>query len=61
MPASKKTLRAQEQKKNRDAGIGDKDGKIPSRTKAEKVMAACTICKQEIRMIKNNEQVRRVL
>jgi len=58
MPASKKDLRKQEQKKNIEKGIGDAKGRIPSRTKAENVMVACTICKQQIRMIKNNEQAK---
>lgn len=33
MPASKKTLKKQEQKKNQAAGIGDEKGRIPSRVK----------------------------
>lgn len=57
MPASKKTLKKQEQKKNQAAGLGDEKGRLPSRVKADNVMATCTICKQQIRMIKNNEQV----
>ena len=56
MPASKKTLRSQQQKKNQAAGIGDEKGRMPSNAKKENVMASCTICKQEIRMIKKNEQ-----
>merc|ERR1712087_873563 len=56
MPASKKTLRNQQQKKNRAAGIGDKDGKIASSTKTEHVMVACTVCRTQLRMIKNNKQ-----
>jgi len=58
MPASKKTLRAQQQKKNQAAGLGDEKGRLPGQEKAEKVMAACTICKQQIRMIKKNEQAK---
>lgn len=58
MPASKKTLRNQQQKKNQAAGLGDEKGRIPSSVKDAKVMAACTICKQEIRMIKKNEQAK---
>lgn len=56
MPASKKTLRNQQQQKNKKAGIGDEQGRIPSNVKAENVMAACTICKQSIRMVKKNAQ-----
>jgi ribosomal protein L34E len=58
MPASKKDLRAQKQKKNVAAGIGDEKGRIASHVKEPQVMAACTICKQQIRMIKKNEQAR---
>jgi len=58
MPASKKDLKKAEQKKNMEKGIGDAKGRIPSRTKAETVMGTCTICKQQIRMIKNNEQAK---
>ena len=56
MPASKKTLRNQQQKKNQAAGLGDEKGRMPSQVKKENVMVACSICKQEIRMIKKNEQ-----
>ena len=37
MPASKKTLKKQEQRKNQAAGIGDEKGRIPSRVKVERV------------------------
>ena len=76
MPASKKDLRAQKQKANIKAGIGDEKGRLPSQTKVVRnyvyydrlcwqceiaqdapVMASCTVCKQQIRMIKKNEQV----
>ena len=33
MPASKKGLKKQEQKKNREAGVGDAQGRLPSRVK----------------------------
>ena len=58
MPASKKTLRAQQQKKNQAAGLGDEKGRMPGQDKKENVMAVCTICKQQIRMIKKNEQAK---
>jgi len=58
MPASKKGLKKQEQKKNREAGVGDEKGRLPSRVKEATVMGTCTICKQQIRMIKNNEQAK---
>ena len=56
MPASKKTLRNQQQQKNKKLGIGDENGRIASNIKSENVMAACTICKQSIRMVKKNAQ-----
>jgi len=58
MPASKKTLKKQEQKKNVAAGIGDEKGRIASRQKDDVVMGTCTICKQQIRMIKANTQAK---
>jgi len=58
MPASKKDLKKNQQKKNVAAGIGDAQGRLPSQTKAEVVMATCSICKQQIRMIKKNEQAK---
>merc|ERR1712109_358156 len=56
MPASKKTFRNQQQKKNRAAGIGDAQGRIASSTKEANVMVACTVCRTQLRMIKNNKQ-----
>ena len=58
MPASKKDLKKLQQKKNVAAGIGDSQGRIASNNKADKVMAACFTCKQQIRMIKKNEQAK---
>lgn len=58
MPASKKDLKKAEQKKNVEKGIGDAKGRIPSRQKAEAVMGTCAICKQQIKMIKNNIQAK---
>jgi len=58
MPASKKDLKKAQQKANIKDGIGDAKGRIPSRTKAENVMGTCTICKQQIRMIKDNSQAK---
>merc|ERR1712129_449451 len=58
MPASKKDLRANKQKKNVAAGIGDEKGRMGSNNKEPQVMVACTICKQQIRMVKKNEQAK---
>lgn len=58
MPASKKDLKKAQHKKNVAAGVGDDKGRIPSNNKAAVVMVACSICKQQIRMIKKNEQAK---
>jgi len=58
MPQSKKDLRAAKQRANVKAGIGDEKGRVASHQKQENVMAACTICKQSIRMIKANTQAK---
>jgi len=54
MPASNKTLANQQKKKNKEAGIGDADGRLPSRVKKDEVMLKCTICSQEIRETAKN-------
>merc|ERR1711934_176493 len=56
MPASKKTLRNQQQKKNREAGVGDSQGRVASNNKTEHVMVNCTVCRTALRMIKDNKQ-----
>jgi hypothetical protein len=58
MPASGKMLKNKEQKANRAAGIGDADGRMPSRVKATEVQGRCTICSSEIRMTKKNIEAR---
>ena len=54
MPASHKMLKSRQQAANRAAGIGDEQGRLPSKVKTAEVMARCTICSQEIRMTKKN-------
>jgi hypothetical protein len=49
MPASGKMLKNKAQRENRLAGIGDEQGRLPSRVKAPNVMIKCTQCSQEIR------------
>jgi len=56
MPASKKMMRAQQQKKNVAAGVGDAKGRVASKEKAVHVMVPCSICRVECRMIKENKQ-----
>jgi len=52
MPASHKMLKSREQAANRAAGIGDEQGRLPSRVKAAEVMAKCSFCSTEIRTTK---------
>ena len=58
MPASHKMIKSREQKQNRELGIGDEQGRIPSRVKAAEVMARCTVCSQEIRATKKNVEAK---
>jgi hypothetical protein len=52
MPASGKMLKKREHAANKLAGIGDADGRIPSRVKAPNVNISCSQCFTEIRMTK---------
>jgi hypothetical protein len=54
MPASKKMLKNKEQKANREAGIGDAQGRRPSQVKKPEVTANCTKCMTGLRMTKTN-------
>ena len=45
MPASKKDLKKLQQKKNVAAGIGDKDGKLPSNNKVTRPFNTSTLHK----------------
>jgi hypothetical protein len=56
MPASGKMLKNKAQKANREAGVGDAQGRMPSRVKATEVMGRCTKCFTEIRMTKTNTE-----
>lgn len=58
MPASKKQLIAHQHKLNREAGIGDENGRLPARVKPVEVHAKCTNCGQEIRVTKTNTELR---
>jgi hypothetical protein len=51
-------LKSREQAANRAAGIGDEQGRMPSRVKATEVMARCTICSTELRMTKKNVEAK---
>jgi Zinc-binding len=58
MPASHKMLKNKEQKANRALGVGDEQGRMPSRVKVAETMGRCSICSTEIRMTKKNIEAR---
>lgn len=58
MPASGKMLKSRQQAENRANGIGDEQGRLPSRVKAAEVMLKCTMCGQEIRATKTNTEAK---
>lgn len=58
MPASGKMLRSRQQAENRANGIGDEQGRLPSRVKPAEVMIKCSVCGQEIRATKTNVEAK---
>ena len=58
MPASGKILANKQKRENRENGIGDADGRLPSRVKAAEVSSNCTICMTAIRMTKKNVEAK---
>ena len=58
MPASGKMLKSRQQAANREAGIGDAQGRLPARIKPTEVMVKCTQCGQEIRATKTNTEAK---
>lgn len=58
MPASGKMLKSRQQAENRAKGIGDEQGRLPSRVKPAEVMIKCTVCGQEIRATKTNTEAK---
>ena len=51
-------LKNKEQKANRALGVGDEQGRMPSRVKVAETMGRCSICSTEIRMTKKNIEAR---
>ena len=51
-------LKSRQQAKNREAGIGDAQGRMPSRVKTEAVNVLCSQCRQEIKMTKTNTEAK---
>lgn len=54
MPASGKMLKSREQKANREAGIGDANGRLNHKEVRQTVKANCTICMTAVIMSKSN-------
>lgn len=58
MPASKKALNNHRLALNREAGIGDAEGRLPARVKPEAVNVNCTVCMLSLKMTKTNTEAR---
>jgi hypothetical protein len=58
MPASHKMLTKQKQKQNQEAGIGDKDGKLPAKAVKVIVKAKCAVCQIELQVSKTNMELK---
>jgi hypothetical protein len=56
MPESNKAGKKREQKQNREAGIGDADGRIV-RVKDPPKLSLCTICQSELKITKTNTEL----
>ena len=52
MPGSNKTERNRQLKANRDAGLGDEMGRLPSRVKDAGAILTCEVCKAELKCTK---------
>ena len=57
MPASNKMLKKAEQKRNKEAGIGDKDGRKPAKEVRVATKTQCTICSAELTVSKTNAEL----
>jgi hypothetical protein len=58
MPESHKAERRRQLKQNVAAGIGDENGRIPPRVKAEAQMARCSECQCELKITKTNTELK---
>ena len=58
MPESHKAERARARKQNKAAGLGDENGRMPARIKAEAQMAACSVCQANLKITKTNTELR---
>ena len=59
MPGSNKTERNRKLKANRDAGIGDENGRLPTRVKDAGIIMLCNVCKSELKCTKTNTELKR--
>eukprot|EP00584_Thalassiosira_punctigera_P012209 CAMPEP_0172562906 /NCGR_PEP_ID=MMETSP1067-20121228/98908_1 /TAXON_ID=265564 ORGANISM="Thalassiosira punctigera, Strain Tpunct2005C2" /NCGR_SAMPLE_ID=MMETSP1067 /ASSEMBLY_ACC=CAM_ASM_000444 /LENGTH=135 /DNA_ID=CAMNT_0013353231 /DNA_START=66 /DNA_END=473 /DNA_ORIENTATION=- len=59
MPGSNKTERNRKLKANRDAGIGDENGRLPPRVKDAAIKMSCIICKSELTCTKTNTELKK--
>jgi len=57
MPESNKMAKKRVQKANKLAGIGDEDGRIPSRTKEPPKLVQCAVCQHELKITKTNTEL----
>ena len=57
MPEGHKAERARKKAQNIAAGVGDANGILPGRTKAEAIMIKCTICLTELKATKTNAEL----
>ena len=58
MPEGHKAERKRQQKQNIAAGIGDENGRIPHRIKADAQMVKCADCQQEMKITKTNTELK---
>lgn len=58
MPESHKAENARRKKQNIAAGIGDENGRLPPRIKADAKMAQCILCQAELKITKTNTELR---
>mmetsp|Transcript_19623 Transcript_19623/g.32147 ORF Transcript_19623/g.32147 Transcript_19623/m.32147 type:complete len:134 (-) Transcript_19623:151-552(-) len=58
MPESHKAENARRKKQNIAAGIGDENGRLPPRMKADAKMAQCIVCQAELKITKTNTELK---
>ena len=56
MPESNAAAKKRQQKKNRELGLGDEQGRL-IRTKEPPKIAKCTVCQMELKITKTNTEL----